>query len=243
MPDSAKTCPPLAGIIVSADDFGKNYSTNKNILELLSLKKLHRISVMINGTFSLEEVRLLFDSSVKLDLHLNFFNLLEGGPHSKEEVSILGRLLAFSKNYLLGKIKVSAVKEDWTAQLEKFHTIFGKYPDGLNSHEHVHFFPPYFKIISDLAQKSKITYVRFGKKDFLQANNFVSWVIFGLKKINRRRFLAAGLDSADFLISLDWLKEEALRETKNLPCGEIELIIHPEITAEMEFIKTRDLKF
>ena len=167
--------------------------------------------------------------------------------------------MAFSKNYLLGKIKTSAVKKDWTAQLEKFHAIFGKYPDGMNSHEHVHFFPPYFKIISALAQKSKITYVRFGKKDFLQADNFVSLVIFGLKKINRRRFLAAGFDSADFLISFDWLKEDALRETnphtkefacltdkdadyfgvvvKNLPCGEIELIIHPEITAEMEKMK------
>lgn len=232
MPDLARKT------IVSADDFGKNSSTNKNILELLSLKKLHRISVMINGTFSAEEVRLLLDSSVKLDLHLNFFNLLKSGPHSKEEVSILGRLLAFSKNYLLGKIKVSAVKKDWTAQLEKFHAIFGKYPDGLNSHEHVHFFPPYFKVISNLAQKSKIAYVRFGKKDFLQADNFVSLVIFGLKKINRRHFLAAGLDSADFLISLDWLKEEI----KNLPAGEIELIIHPEITAELEFIKTQDFK-
>jgi predicted glycoside hydrolase/deacetylase ChbG (UPF0249 family) len=232
MPDLARK------IIVSADDFGKNSSTHENILELLSLKNLHRVSVMINGTFSAEEIRLLLDSSVKLDLHLNFFNLFESGLYSKEGVGVLGRLLAFSKNYLLGKIKTSAVKKDWTAQLEKFHAIFGKYPDGLNSHEHVHFFPPYFKIISDLAQKSKITYVRFGKKDFLQADNFVSWVIFGLKKINRRRFLSAGLDSTDFLISLDWLKENALRETKNLPCGEIELVIHPEITAELEFLKT-----
>lgn len=247
-------------IIVSADDFGKNSSTNKNILELLSLKKLHRVSVMVNGNFSLEEIRLLLDSSSKLDLHLNFFNLLKGDPHSKKEASILSRLLAFSGNYLSGKIRTSEVEKDWIAQLEKFRAIFGKYPDGLNSHEHIHFFPPFFKLILALMEKNGIKYLRFGKKDFLQANNFVSWVIFGLKKINHRRFLAAGLDSADFLVSLDWLKKDTLKKinphtkgftclankctdhfgvgVNNLPSGEIELVVHPEITAELEFLKT-----
>lgn len=229
-------------IMVSADDFGKNSSTNRNILALLVQKKLHRVSIMINGTFSVEEVHLLLNSSAKLDLHLNFFNLLKNDPCLRKEISILGRLLAFSRNYLSGKISVFKVAQDWTEQLEKFRIIFGKYPDGLNSHEHIHFFPSYFKLISALAKKSKITYLRLGKKDFIKITNFVSLAIFFLRKINRRCFLASRLNSADFLISLDWLEEAALQKIKNLPSGEIELIVHPERTAELEFLKNQEFK-
>lgn len=227
----------LAGIIVSADDFGKNSSTNKNILELLSLKKLHRVSVMINGNFSTEEIHLLLNSSCQLDLHLNFFNLLGNNPSSEKEINILSRLLIFFKNYLSGKIRASEVAADWDRQLEKFRLIFGKYPDGLNSHEHVHFFPTYFKLISALAKKSKVAYVRLGRKGFIQANSIVAWIIFCLRKINQRRFLTSALSSSDFLISLDWLGEAAYQKIKNLPDGEIELIIHPERAAELSFLK------
>ena len=37
-----------------------------------------------------------------------------------------------------GKI-VFIIREEFA---EKFKEIFGKNPDGINSHEHVHFFPP-----------------------------------------------------------------------------------------------------
>jgi len=231
MPDSDRK------IVVSADDFGKNSNTNKNILELLLSKKLHRVSVMINGNFSTEEIRQLVNSQVKLDLHLNFFNLLKNNQHLKKEDGISGRLLIFLKNYFSGKIRISEVEKDWEQQLEKFHTLLGKNPDGLNSHEHVHFFPAYFKLISNLAQKAKIPYLRLGKKGFIQANNIVSWIIFCLRKINQRHFLNSGLSSSDFLVSLDWLEGDAFQKLKNLPSGKIELIVHPEIISELEFLK------
>ena len=63
-------------IIVSADDFGQSPSANKNILELLAQNKLQRVSVLINGKFSLEEIRLLINSQVKIDIHLDLSDLL-----------------------------------------------------------------------------------------------------------------------------------------------------------------------
>jgi predicted glycoside hydrolase/deacetylase ChbG (UPF0249 family) len=233
MPDSDKK------IIISADDFGQSLGANINILKLLSQKKLQRISVMVNGEFSAEEIRLLLDSHVKLDLHLDFFSLLKNNLLFRKKTGAFVRLLAFLKYYLLGKISVFKVGRDWNAQLEKFNQIFGKYPDGLNSHQHIHFFPPYFKLILALARKSRITYLRLGKKDFMQTGNIVSLIIFFLRRINRRRFLDSGLASSDFLVSLDWIKKDPLGKIDRLPSGEIELIVHPERAAELEFIKTQ----
>jgi predicted glycoside hydrolase/deacetylase ChbG (UPF0249 family) len=226
-------------IIVSADDFGQSSKANANILELLSLKKLQRISIMIDGNFSPEEIRLLINSHVKIDLHLDLFNLLENSWNKRIKAGAFSRLLNFFKDYLSEKISVLRVASNWTRQLEKFRTIFGKYPDGLNSHEHIHFFPPYFKLILALAEKSKITYLRFGKKDFVKITNVVSFIIFCLRKINRQYFKDSGLNSADFLISLDWLKKNGWEKSNNLLRGTTELIVHPEREAELFLIKNR----
>jgi len=228
-------------IIVSADDFGKNENANKNILELMTQNKLQRISVMVDGKLSPEEIRLLLDCHIKLDLHLTLYGLRENSLNYPKEIGVLSRLWFFSRDYLLGKISISKVEQNWMRQLEKFYAIFQKYPDGLSSHEHIHFFPPYCKLILALARKTKIGYLRFGKKDFFQITNPITLIIFLLRKINRRKFLDAGLSSADFLVSLDWLKKDGLRKIKNLPQGEIELLIHPEKPAELEFIKTHTL--
>jgi predicted glycoside hydrolase/deacetylase ChbG (UPF0249 family) len=228
-------------IVVSADDFGENPTTNASILYLLKLKKLNRVSVMVGGKFSPEEIRSLLDSHVKLDLHLDFFNSLESDQHWRKKTGAFVRLSVFCGDYLSGKIKISRIEANLTQQLEKFRVIFGKNPAGLSSHEHAYFFPPYFKLILALAKKSHIDYLRFGKENFVKATSIVSLIIFFLRKINRRHFLASGLTSTDFLVSLDWLKNNTLREIKNLPSGEIELVIHSERVAEMEIIKNLDL--
>lgn len=226
-------------MFVSADDFGQNSKTNANILELLALKKLQRISVMIDGNFSPEEIRLLINSHVKIDLHLDLFDLLENGQNRRKKAGVFGRLLVFFKDYLSGRISVLRVASNWTRQLEKFRTIFGKYPDGLNSHEHIHFFPPYFQLISALAEKFKITYLRFGKKDFVKITQAVSFILFCLRKINRQYFENSGLNSADFLISLDWFKKAGWEKSNLLPKGTIELVVHPERETEFLQIKNR----
>jgi predicted glycoside hydrolase/deacetylase ChbG (UPF0249 family) len=226
-------------ISVSADDFGQSPKVNANILELLSLRKLQRVSVMIDGNFSPEEIRLLINSQAKLDLHLDLFSLLAGNQAWRKTTGALNRLLVFFKDYFSGRISVLKVAKNWTQQLEKFHMTFGKYPDGLNSHEHIHFFSPYFKLTLALAKKFKITYLRFGKKDFVKITNVISFIIFCLKKINHQHFKDSGLISSDFLVSLDWLKENSWEKLNNLPGETIELIVHPEREAELFLIKNR----
>lgn len=222
-------------IILAADDFGKNALANKTILALLERKKIQRVSVMINGRFSSEEIKRLVNSGVKLDLHLNFFNLTSTNPwEEKRDFGIFHRLLLFLKIYCQGKTLPSKVKKAWAEQMQKFFRIFGRYPDGINSHEHIHLFPPYFKIALEIAKKNQINYLRFGKKDWHQKKNCVSLIIWLLRKINRKVFLVSKINSSEFLISLDWLKDFSLKHIPTLPSGEIELIVHPERKKELE---------
>src|SRR5665647_1861281 len=95
---------PDKKIIVSADDFGQSPGVNTDILKLLSLKKLQRISVTINGKFSPEEIHLLINSQAAIDLHLDFFNLLEGDQAWRKKTGALVRLLVFFKDYLFGRV-------------------------------------------------------------------------------------------------------------------------------------------
>src|SRR3989339_287063 len=70
-------------LILTADDFGKSGQANKNILRLTEAGKLDRVSVMIEGDFSEEEIKNLLGSGVKLDIHFELIwqkrrrNLLE----------------------------------------------------------------------------------------------------------------------------------------------------------------------
>ena len=58
-------------VLVSVDDFGISKEANKNILTLIASNKIDRVSVMMNGILTTEEVQILLESGVKLDIHLD----------------------------------------------------------------------------------------------------------------------------------------------------------------------------
>ncbi len=152
-------------IIVTADDFGISQEANRRILELVRLGKIDRVAVMTNGILAEEDMNILLHSGVKLDAH---FNITENfnGPRNLRE-GIVKRAALFLTRYAGGQISGSAVKKEWEEQIQKFKEIIGKYPDGINSHQHVHYFPSYFKVASELAKKYSIPFIRCGKSGFL----------------------------------------------------------------------------
>jgi predicted glycoside hydrolase/deacetylase ChbG (UPF0249 family) len=137
-------------LIITADDFGKSAKANENILNLAKAGKLDRVSVMIDGEISDDEVNELLALNLKLDIHLELIwqkrrrNLLEDNT--------LRQGIVFLVNYLRGDWPVPenprsgarSVRREWKAQIEKFRKIFGRTPDGISSHEHTHYFPVYF---------------------------------------------------------------------------------------------------
>lgn len=212
-----------------ADDFGKNALTNRRIIWLAKRKKIKRVSVMIGENCCLNGLEQLKKSGVAIDLHLV---LKKNNESITQKTNFFLRvLLFFSKIFFLRQIK-----RDWHWQVEKFKRIFNRKPDGINSHEHLHFFPPLFYLLLELANEQRIGYLRLGFKGIigggmiantLKVLNKINNCFFG-KKIKNR--------TSVYLSCLDWVKKGdfSLLKLKN---ENVEIICHPETDSDFEMLK------
>jgi predicted glycoside hydrolase/deacetylase ChbG (UPF0249 family) len=143
--------------------------------------------------------------------------------------NILIRGINFVRRYLSGRVTARKVEEEWRYQIERFRELFGRLPDGLNSHEYVHHFPAFFKPFMKLAEEYHIGYVRFGKKGMLTDLHgaLVGRILSTLWKYTRSAYAKTPIPTSDYLVSLDWLADFQTF-TKCLPDGTIELVVHPE---------------
>jgi predicted glycoside hydrolase/deacetylase ChbG (UPF0249 family) len=226
-----------ARLILSADDYGIR-NTVRQILPLATAGKLDRVGVMVNYCSPDDAARLLA-TGVKIDLHLDLISLMGRGAVPGH--GTLHRSLHFAVRRFLGYIPASAVEAEWRAQILLFHELFGRFPDGLNSHEHVHFFPSFFRLFLALAHEFRIPYIRFGHRDMLLSHHHsaIGHILTSLARTVRRQYLNAGLATSTYLVSLDWVhgKERFFRALEALPEGEtVELIIHPEHEREAAFV-------
>ena len=222
-------------LILSADDFGISQKANNNILKLIELKKLGRVSIMTEGLINPEEINKLLASNVNLDVHLNLKKIdLNTTRETKD--GVFSRSLRFLFLYLNGTLGAASAEVSWEGQIKKFETLFGKKPDGLNSHQHIHFFPAYLKVLLRLCKKHKIDYLRFGKCCLRKNTNLICFILNTLRLKNLKTFSQSEIATSDLLISLDWIKNIE-KFSNNLPEKTTELVCHPERDTEFEIIK------
>lgn len=224
-----------ARFIIAADDYGIR-STAAPILELAQKGLLDRVAVMVHYVTP-EDARALKDTGVKLDIHLELIELLERGETPND--STLERGFSFLSRYLLGSIRAYQVKGEWRTQIERFREIFGQLPDGLNSHEHVHYFPPFFRPFVELANEYQIPYVRFGHAGFLLhvQQSMIGYILAFLRFFDKPRFYSAVAETSDYLVDLNWLKSFGHLMEAMPRSGRIELVVHPERQAEWKFVQ------
>lgn len=224
-------------LIVTADDFGINREVNAKIILLAETKKIDRVSVLINNQFSNQEISRLLKTGVDIDIHLDLPPSIKIDKHSRSESS-LKRSLLFLIYYLSRKISAQKMEREWVKQISRFEDLFSRKPDGINSHQHIHYFTPYFKIALKLAPAHQIKFIRFGKERLLQDHNNVHWIISFFQKKNLKIFQSSKLYSSDYMISMDWISD--INEfLNNLPEGKTELVCHPEREDEFALIKSR----
>ncbi len=221
-------------LIISADDFGISPRANRNIRHLISLGKIDRIGIMIHGVFSEEEISEISKSTAKLDVHLDVLN--EFGEDRRKRRGVLLRGLEFFCKFATRKLSLAKVEDDWKKQIDKFRQTFGKNPDGISSHEHVHLFPPFLKISLKLAKEYSIPYIRFGNSSFVLHKNPYSRILRWLKFMNHKKFQNSQFVSSESLVSLDWIKDLD-NFLENLPEGQTEIVCHPEIAEDFVKIK------
>ncbi len=220
-------------IILSLDDFGISQKANENMLQLLETGKIDRISIMPHGRIAIREIEKILASNVKLDIHIDLRNDID--PNRKIKDGVFKRVISFGFNYCSGRTNPASMQKQWEGQIEHFRELFGKSPDGISSHQHVHFFPPYFKIVIVLSKKYGINYLRLGTESY-PLRSLVCFILNSFRRSNRKLFLASKLASSDLMISFDWL--ENFNKIFKLPLNkESEVIFHPERDEEMEFLE------
>jgi predicted glycoside hydrolase/deacetylase ChbG (UPF0249 family) len=223
-------------IVVSVDDFGIRNVADA-ILPLAQQGKLDRVSVLINYMHSKDQAAELSATGVKIDLHLELIQLVKSGEKVQEGALLRGG--NFLVRYISGNVRSSDVERMWIDQIECFKELFGRYPDGFNSHEHLHYFPKFFRIALSLGERYDVAFIRFSRKGVLRRGNAViSYVLAFLWKKDNRHYTSqkAPMDTTDFFISYDWIDnlDDFLVQ---LPNGKMEMVFHPERRHEYDVIE------
>lgn len=211
--------------IVTADDYGIR-QTAEPILRLVHEGKVDRVAVLIHYV-SAEQAAALLSTGVKIDLHLELIRLLRSGERVRD--NILARGISFVFRYLSGQVTQRKVEREWREQIERFRELFGRLPDGLNSHEHVHAFPAFFRTFLKLADEYGIAHIRFGRWGTLIPLHgaLIGRMLSFFWKRTHSLYAKTNLTTSDYLVSLDWLSDfKAFSE--HLPEGSIELVVHLE---------------
>lgn len=222
--------------IISADDFGMRVYGSERILLLAERGRIQRVSILINYAARYPDLMdRLARSGIKLDLHFESIRTL-GGSEKIDEKPI-SRGIRFLDRLMRSGIPHDAVRAEWRTQMERFRKIVGRVPDGVNSHEHVHFFPPFFKIFAGLAETYRIPYIRFSSMGMRSPKfRLTPAVLAACWRIDRRIHKKNGIPTSDFLVSMDWLRD-ASAFFKTLPQkNTTEFVVHPERDEEYRWL-------
>ena len=190
-------------LIIVADDYGIR-EASMPILHLAREGLVDRVAVLVHFV-SAEDAQALMKTGVALDIHLELIHFLGRGDYEGD--STVKRLGNFFWHMMCGDLAPRLVKEEWRAQIELFREKFGRLPDGMNSHEHVHFFPLFFSAFLQVAEEYSITYTRFGSRGILGDVRFhpAKSILSFLHGLNRNLWREKLLPTSDYLVSVDWI--------------------------------------
>jgi predicted glycoside hydrolase/deacetylase ChbG (UPF0249 family) len=140
-------------LALCADDYGASDGVCEGILELIGLGRLSATSVLSGGpawparAAELAALSAVRDGQVQVGLH---FNLTEGRPLSQELAALhphgfgLGELIVKAHARLL---PVQALTAEWRHQWQAFVQAFGRAPDYVDGHQHVHHLPQVREVV------------------------------------------------------------------------------------------------
>ena len=131
-------------LVLCADDFGLSDGVSRGILELAGTGRISATSVMTNvpGWERHAGALRALDSRIGIGLHLTL--TAETPPAGAQGLAPGERLPAFGvllRRALLGTLPRDEVREEIGRQLSAFEARFGRPPDFVDGHRHVHVLP------------------------------------------------------------------------------------------------------
>lgn len=197
-------------LIVNADDFGFTRDVNEGILEAHQRGILSSTSLMANGAAFDDAVRLARENpSLDVGCHLVLVgghSLLEPGQALPARVRELAAALAFRR---------IRVYEELAAQVRKTLET-GIQPTHLDTHKHIHLWPPVLKAVARISQEFHVPWVRLPLLWRKRARAFL-----------RRHGCRTTDHFAGYRLTGRLSAEELVRFIRELPAGATELMCHP----------------
>jgi predicted glycoside hydrolase/deacetylase ChbG (UPF0249 family) len=232
-------------MLINADDFGWTDGHNQAVERAYYCGRLRRASLLSNGNAFCDAVELAHNcDALMVGVHLT---LNEGRPLiapkyvprlTKSDGSFYDNVSDLARIWLSGQLSTAEVMVEWRAQLERVSQS-GITINHLDSHKHVHVFPPIREAIVKLAQEYQIGYVRLPLehwgKDFLRRG--AQGIILRLLALGvRRRLVSARLAFADRFIGISHSGEmvgNRLQHVVTKPYdGITEVMLHPAVVTQ-----------
>jgi predicted glycoside hydrolase/deacetylase ChbG (UPF0249 family) len=154
-------------LILNADDFGLTAGINRAIVELFRANALTSTTLMATAPAADDAIALaLANPGLGVGCHLNF---VEGYPsaHPESIPSLLGAdgktfrpsLIDFAQALLRGKIEAAELALETQAQIQRLQRA-GIDVTHVDTHKHIHVFPPIARTIAHIAQRCGIHAIR-----------------------------------------------------------------------------------
>jgi chitin disaccharide deacetylase len=134
---------PRAGLIVNADDWGRDETTTRRIMECAAQGSVSAVSAMVFMQDSERAAALALEAGIDAGLHLNLTTPFSGAACSSQLRERQDRVARFLTSHRLSQI----VFNPWlarsfeylvAAQLDEYHRIYGDEVRRLDGHHHMH---------------------------------------------------------------------------------------------------------
>ena len=153
-------------LIVNADDWGLTPAVNRGVVRAFQNGIVTSASLLVTGT-AFEDAVALARQNPKLDVGLHLALVEERAVLGRDTLPTLvdekGRFPRTSSEFIqravLGRINWNEVEREIAAQLELFKKT-GLRLSHVNSHQHLHMFPPVFEIVRRLTRSMENVWIR-----------------------------------------------------------------------------------
>ncbi len=147
-------------VIINADDFGLTKRINEAVIKAHEKGVLTSATIMSNGLAVSNAIELAKNyPHLGVGIHLNLTVLAPVLPKEQVPSLVNSHGLFYKTFWKLPFKKTKEVKKEWRAQIEKVMDM-GLIPTHLDSHHHIHAYPPFTQVIVELAHEYKIPSVR-----------------------------------------------------------------------------------
>ncbi|XP_078484531.1 carbohydrate deacetylase-like [Ciona intestinalis] len=154
-------------LLIVADDFGYGYQRNRGIVECFLKQSISAASILVNCKHSEDAVNLALLHNLPLSLH---FNITQGKPISdinkvRSLVGGDGMFLGKSASWKNTSYLQREIKLELSSQINWFESKFGRLPDRVDGHQHIHVHPMVRNAFAITLQERGIEHTRLPVED------------------------------------------------------------------------------